>query len=88
MLERTLEVEADLERFAGERAAERGELLDEPLADEMSRRTALRFGALLHDIGKPSTRGEHDGSVTFVGHDSVGAEIVGGICRRLRAGGG
>ena len=65
----------------------RATLLAEPLADEMSRGTALRFGALLHDIGKPATRGERDGYVTFIGHDSVGAEIVAGICRRLRASG-
>jgi poly(A) polymerase len=86
VLERTLEVERDLGRFAGERAAEARALLDEPLADEMSRGTALRFGALLHDIGKPATRGERDGYVTFIGHDSVGAEVVAAICRRLRAG--
>ena len=87
VLERTLEVEADLERFAGERAAETQALLEEPLADEMSRGTALRFGALFHDIGKPATRGERDGYVTFIGHDSTGAEIIGGICGRLRASG-
>src|SRR6476659_1627461 len=75
----------DLERFAGERADDARALLAEPLADEMSRGTALRFGALLHDIGKPATRGERDGYVTFIGHDSVGAEIIGRICRRLRA---
>ncbi len=86
VLERTLEVESDLERFAGERAAEARALLEEPLADEMSRGTALRFGALFHDIGKPATRGERDGYVTFIGHDSVGAEIVAAICSRLRAG--
>ena len=57
------------------------ELLAEPLADEMSRGTALRFGALFHDIGKPATRSEQDGFVTFLGHDRDGAEIVGGICR-------
>jgi len=85
VLEQTLEVEADLERFAGERADDARALLAEPLADEMSRGTALRFGALLHDIGKPATRGERDGYVTFIGHDSVGAEIIGRICRRLRA---
>ncbi len=85
VLERTLEVESDLERFAGERAAEARELLDEPLADEMSRGTALRFGALLHDVGKPATRGERDGYVTFIGHDSEGAEIVAALCARLRA---
>ncbi len=85
VLERTLEVESDLERFAGDRAEETQALLEEPLADEMSRGTALRFGALFHDIGKPATRGERDGYVTFIGHDGEGAEIIGGICSRLRA---
>ncbi|HWA55273.1 MAG TPA: HD domain-containing protein [Solirubrobacterales bacterium] len=85
VLERTLEVEADLERFGGERAGELAALLAEPLADEMDRRTALRFGALLHDIGKPTTRSERDGFVTFVGHDRDGVGIVGGLCARLRA---
>jgi poly(A) polymerase len=85
VLERTLEVEADLERFAGERAAEVAELLAEPLADEVSRGTALRFGALLHDIGKPGTRSEQNGFVGFRGHDREGAEIISRICARLRA---
>jgi poly(A) polymerase len=85
VLEHALEVEGDLDRFAGERAAEVSELLAEPLADEMSRRTALRFGALFHDIGKPATRAEHGGFIGFRGHDRVGAEVVAGICRRLRA---
>ena len=85
VLEHMLEVEQDLDRFAGDRAAEVAELLAEPLADETSRGTALRFGALFHDIGKPATRAERDGFVGFRGHDQVGAEIVGDICRRLRA---
>jgi putative nucleotidyltransferase with HDIG domain len=86
VLERTLEVESDLKRFAGPRAVEARELLDEPLAEEFSRGTALRFGAILHDVGKPATRGERDGFVTFIGHDDVGAEIVAALCSRLRAG--
>ncbi|HEX5929272.1 MAG TPA: HD domain-containing protein [Solirubrobacterales bacterium] len=85
VLEHTLEVERDLPRFAGERADEVAALLAEPLADEMSRATALRFGALLHDIAKPETRAEHDGFIGFRGHDQVGAETVAGICRRWRA---
>jgi poly(A) polymerase len=85
VLEHVLEVEGNLERFAGERAGEVAELLAEPLADEMSRGTALRFGALFHDIGKPATRAERDGFVGFRDHDSEGAEIVGRICARLRA---
>jgi poly(A) polymerase len=85
VLEHTLEVEGDLERFAGERADEVAALLEEPLADEVSRRTALRFGALLHDIAKPQTKAERDGFVGFRGHDQVGAEVIGRICKRLRA---
>ena len=85
VLEHVLEVERDLDRFAGDRAAEVAALLAEPLADEMTRGTALRFGALFHDIGKPATRAERDGFVGFRGHDQVGAEIVGEICGRLRA---
>jgi poly(A) polymerase len=85
VLEHTLEVEADLERFAGERAAEVEALLDEPLADEIGRRAALRFGALFHDIAKPATKAEFKGFVGFKGHDQVGAEVIAGICRRLRA---
>lgn len=84
VLERTLEVEADLERFGGERAAELQALLAEPLADEVNRGTALRFGALFHDLGKPETRGEHAGYVTFIGHDRAGATVIEGICGRLR----
>jgi poly(A) polymerase len=85
VLEHTLEVEADLERFAGDNAAEVAALLEEPLADEISRRTALRFGALFHDIAKPQTKAERDGFVGFRGHDQVGTEVIGRICERLRA---
>ena len=75
MLEHTLEIEADLARFVGEDAGEVAALLAEPLADEIGRGTALRFGALFHDIAKPATRGERDGFVGFRGHDREGAEI-------------
>jgi putative nucleotidyltransferase with HDIG domain len=61
-------------------------LLAEPLANEMTRGTALRFAALLHDAAKPQTRDELPGGrVTFVGHDSEGAELARDVLRRLRA---
>ena len=41
----------------------------------------VRFGALFHDVGKPSTAGP-DG--TFLGHDVVGAEMAAGALGRLR----
>ena len=60
-------------------------LLAEPLADELTRGEALRFAALLHDAAKPRTRGARpDGRVTFVGHDSEGAELARQALRRLR----
>ncbi len=84
VLEEWLGLERDLEDFAGELAPEIQAFLDEPLADELSRREALRFGALFHDLGKPETRNEGAGYVTFIGHDEVGARIIAEICRRLR----
>ena len=76
VLRRLLEVEADLDTYAGESADGVRELFAEPLGDGFNRREGLRLGALMHDIGKPATKGEHAGYVTFIGHDSVGAELV------------
>jgi poly(A) polymerase len=78
VLERLIEVEREAE-------GELREVLDEPLADELTRGQALRFGALLHDIGKPATHAVRpDGRVTFIGHDRLGEEMVREVCRRLR----
>jgi putative nucleotidyltransferase with HDIG domain len=62
-------------------------VLDQPLANELTRWQAMRFAALLHDIAKPGTAGVRaDGrGSSFVGHDRAGAEIARGILRRLRA---
>jgi poly(A) polymerase len=84
VLEEWLGVETDVAAFAGELGGEIEEFLAEPLADELTRRGAIRFGALFHDLGKPDTRSEGTGYVTFIGHDEVGARITGAICRRLR----
>jgi poly(A) polymerase len=71
--------------FGDELGARLATLLAEPLADELTRAQALRFGALTHDIAKPATRQVlPNGRVTFIGHDAVGEEVISGICRRLR----
>ena len=50
-------------------------LLEEPLANELTRGQALRFGALFHDVAKPQTRNvTSEGRVTFMGHDAAGAK--------------
>lgn len=57
-----------------------------PLADELTRGQALRFGALLHDIAKPGARTLHEnGFVGFPGHDKAGADIAREVLTRLRA---
>ncbi len=85
VLRNLLQIEGELDRYAGERAGELAQLLSEPLADEFSRGGALRLGALLHDLGKPATREVRGGYITFIGHDREGARLVAGVCRRLSA---
>ncbi len=85
VLRQLLVVESDLERYAGESAEAVRALLAEPLGDDFTRGDGLRLGALLHDTGKPATKGDRNGYVTFIGHDSVGAEIVDKSLARLKA---
>lgn len=44
----------------------------------------VRWAALLHDIGKPSTRAEKNGEGTFYNHEVVGAELADAVMTRLR----
>jgi poly(A) polymerase len=85
VLRRLVAIEADPDAVFGELGPRVSAILEEPLADELTRGQALRLGALFHDVGKPATRGRRDdGRVTFVGHDRVGEEIVARVFRRLR----
>ncbi|HKJ35369.1 MAG TPA: HD domain-containing protein [Solirubrobacterales bacterium] len=84
VLRRWLEVEGELDLYAGDAAPAVAAALAEPLADELTRRDGIRFAAILHDIGKPATRTEQDGLVSFRGHDRVGAEMITELCRELR----
>jgi len=47
-------------------------------------KSAVRWAALLHDVGKPDTRVERRGEGTFYGHQSVGAGLADGLLERLR----
>ena len=61
-------------------------LLAEPLADELTRGGALRWGALLHDIAKPLTRTDMgEGRIGFPHHDREGARMSREILGRLHA---
>jgi putative nucleotidyltransferase with HDIG domain len=73
-------------RWLGSEGEAVAQFLAEPLANELNRGQALRFGALLHDVAKPDTRRvTAEGRVTFIGHDAVGAEMAAGVLARLRA---
>jgi putative nucleotidyltransferase with HDIG domain len=86
VLAETIALERDPERLAGTDAPALAEYLGAPLANELTRGQALRFGALLHDIAKPQTRAvTPQGRVTFMGHDESGARVTSEILGRLRA---
>jgi poly(A) polymerase len=83
--EHTLEV---LEAVARLEASddEIGAVLRRPLGDELSHGGGMRFAALLHDAAKPATRAVTPGGrVTFIGHDTAGADLARAVLRRLRA---
>ncbi len=73
--EHVLEVVRGVERELGERRV--GARVREERVE------GLRLAALLHDVAKPVTRGEFEGRVIFVAHDSLGAGLVRRIGRRL-----
>lgn len=86
VLAETISLERDPEPAFREQARAVARLMAEPLADELTRAQALRFGALFHDIAKPQTRAvTPEGRVTFIGHDAVGAELAHHVLARLRA---
>jgi len=85
VLGQQIEVETRLDELFGADATRLRGVLAEPLGDELTRGEALRFGALVHDIGKPATRDVRaDGRITFMGHDALGERMVHALCRRLR----
>ena len=86
VLAETIELERDPALTFAEHGGAVRELLAQPLANELTRGQALRFGALFHDVAKPQTRHTTpEGRVTFIGHDEAGANIASAVLGRLRA---
>jgi tRNA nucleotidyltransferase/poly(A) polymerase len=74
------------EHWFGECGGELDAFMREPLANELSRWQAMRFGVLLHDIAKPQTRSvTAEGRTTFMAHDVLGADVAAALLARLRA---
>lgn len=87
VLDELVRLERDGWTVFGDLAREVASELAKPLGDDLTSAQALRFGALLHDIGKPGTRQVVDGRVMFIGHDRLGADISRDALRRMRASG-
>ena len=86
VLAAAIELEHDPGAAFGENAEALDRFMHQPFANELTRWQALRFGALLHDIAKPQTRGvTPEGRVTFIGHDAAGSDTARVVLRRLRA---
>ncbi|GHF33925.1 poly(A) polymerase [Deinococcus metalli] len=62
------------------------EALHQLLARRPDAPLPLRWGALLHDVGKPRTlaRDPDSGRISFHGHDKVGAAVTTQVLRRLK----
>ncbi|HZY65148.1 MAG TPA: HD domain-containing protein [Rubrobacteraceae bacterium] len=75
VFEHTMEVVRGVERELQE------DLLGAHIPSE--RVGGLRLVGLLHDVAKPVSRGEYDGKVLFVAHDTLGARLAHRVCRRL-----
>ena len=85
VLQALIDLEDDPEPTFGSLAPAVSAVLAEPLADELSRGGALRFGALLHDAAKPATRAvTPEGHVTFYHHDRAGAVLARSALTRLK----
>ncbi len=58
--------------------------LEDHLEHRVTRKAALCFACLLHDIAKPETYVKTDGHIRFHGHDNLGAEKAALVCRRFK----
>ena len=58
--------------------------LDQIISSERSRKTVLKLGALLHDIGKPAALRREEGKIKFHGHERIGLGMTEDIGRRFK----
>jgi len=58
--------------------------LEEEIVLKRSRKSLMKLGALLHDIGKPKAKMQKDGKTMFYGHERIGKEITENIAGLLK----
>ena len=54
------------------------------VVDNINSNLLLRIAALFHDIGKPCTKSEENGKISFINHETVSADLAKEILIRLK----
>jgi poly(A) polymerase len=81
----TLETVRQLELiFKGISDKEISAYLNTEISSLRRRKALLKFGAFLHDFGKPKTLRHQKGRTTFHGHERVGLRIAENVAKRLK----
>jgi len=81
----TLETVRQLEIiFKGLKDEDTLKYLDTVISSDRKRKALLKFGAFMHDFGKPETLRRQKGRTTFHGHERAGLRIALDIAKRLK----
>ncbi|MFC1703284.1 HD domain-containing protein [Candidatus Omnitrophota bacterium] len=81
-LETLVQLEKLFQQIKGD--AELNAYLDQEIVPNRTRRSLMKLGALLHDIGKPEAKKRKDGKMIFHGHERVGRRIIDSIAEMLK----
>lgn len=89
LFEHTMELVRQAERWLPELPQKTQEWLRQPFTPAVTRFGLVKLACLLHDIGKPSTKGTKEDPVygqrlTFYGHEAVGEKMAEPLLRRLK----
>jgi len=58
--------------------------LEQDIVFNRSKKALMKFGALLHDIGKPKAKKQKEGKTLFYGHERIGRDITNNIVELLK----
>ena len=82
----SLEALVQLEKYFQQikNKADLNEYLNQEIISGRTRKSLIKLGILLHDIGKPDTKRRKDGKMIFHGHERVGRSISDNIAEMLK----
>ena len=87
LIDHSIETVRNLEILLKNEKQEYLEFFNEPIVEGYKRISFLKIASLLHDVGKPSTWSiDEEGRHRFIGHDSVGGELLKPILKKMKYG--